>query len=77
MSDYIVTSSTNAIESLNSQFRKVIKNKKVFPSDDAVYKILYLAIVNLEKKWTMPVRYWNEAMPYFIIHFENRLQAYL
>ena len=68
---------TNAIESLNSQFRKVIKNKKVFPSDDAVYKILYLAIRNLEKKWTMPARFWNEAMPYFIIHFEDRLQAYL
>lgn len=68
---------TNAIESLNSQFRKVIKNKKVFPSDDAVYKILYLAIRNLEKKWTMPARTWNEAMPYFIIHFEDRLQAYL
>ena len=68
---------TNAIESLNSQFRKVIKNKKVFPSDDSVYKILYLAIVNLEKKWTMPARFWNEAMPYFIIQFEDRLQAYL
>ena len=68
---------TNAIESLNSQFRKVIKNKKVFPSDDAVYKILYLAILNLEKKWTMPIRCWSEAMPFFIIHFEDRLQAYL
>lgn len=68
---------TNAIESLNSQFRKVIKNKKVFPSDDAVYKILYLAIRNLEKKWTMPARYWNEAMPYFMIQFEDRLQVYL
>jgi transposase-like protein len=68
---------TNAIESLNSQFRKVIKNKKVFPSDDAVYKILYLAISNLEKKWTMPARFWNEAMPFFLIQFEDRLQAYL
>ena len=68
---------TNAIELLNSQFRKVIKNKKVFPSDDAVYKILYLAIRNLEKKWTMPARFWNEAMPYLMIQFEDRLQAYL
>ena len=68
---------TNAIESLNSQFRKVTKNKKIFPSDDAVYKILYLAIRNLEKKWTMPARFWNEAMPFFMIHFEERLQAYL
>jgi len=68
---------TNAIESLNSQFRKVIKNKKLFPSDDAVYKILYLAIRNLEKKWTMPVRNWNESIPYFMIHFEDRLGAYL
>ncbi len=68
---------TNAIESLNSQFRKVIKNKKVFPSDDAVYKILYLAINNLEKKWTMPARFWNQAMPFFMVLFEDRLQEYL
>lgn len=68
---------TNAIESLNSQFRKVIKNKKIFPKDDSVFKSLYLAIDYLTKKWSMPVRYWNEAMPYFAIEFEDRIQRFV
>jgi len=68
---------TNAIESLNSQFRKVIKNKKLFPKDDSVFKSLYLAIDYLTKKWSMPVRYWNEAMPYFAIEFEDRIQRFV
>lgn len=68
---------TNAIESLNSQFRKVIKNKKLFPKDDSVFKSLYLAIDYLTKKWSMPVRYWNEAMPYFAIEFEDRIQRFM
>ena len=68
---------TNAIESLNSQFRKVIKNKKLFPKDDSVFKSLYLAIDYLTKKWSMPVKYWNEAMPYFAIEFEDRIQSFM
>ncbi|WP_430886729.1 IS256 family transposase [Francisella philomiragia] len=68
---------TNAIESLNSQFRKVIKNKKVFPKDDSVFKSLYLTIDYLTKKWSMPVRYWSEAMPYFAIEFEDRIQRFM
>ena len=68
---------TNAIESLNSQFRKVIKNKKIFPKDDSVFKSLYLAIDYLTKKWSMPVRYWSEAMPYFAIEFEDRIQRFM
>jgi len=68
---------TNAIESLNSQFRKVIKNKKLFPKDDSVFKSLYLAIDYLTKKWSMPVRYWNEAMPYFAIEFDDRIQRFM
>ena len=68
---------TNAIESLNSQFRKVIKNKKVFPTEESIYKILYLTIQNLEKKWSMPITYWSEALPYFMIHFEDRIKDYV
>lgn len=68
---------TNAIESLNSQFRKVIKNKKLFPKDDSVFKSLFLAIDNITKKWSMPVRYWNEAMPYFAIEFDERIQKFM
>ena len=64
---------TNAIESLNSQLRKVTKNKRIFPSDDAVYKALFLAIEYISKKWTMPIRNWSEAMAYFLIKFDDRI----
>lgn len=64
---------TNAIESLNMTLRKVIKNRALFPSDDAVFKILYLALKNISKKWTMPIKNWSGAMNQFAILFENRL----
>lgn len=64
---------TNAIESLNSQLRKVTKNKRIFPSDDAVFKTLFLAIEYICKKWTMPIRNWNEAMAHFMIKFDDRI----
>lgn len=64
---------TNPIESLNSCLRKVTKNKRVFPSDESVFKSLYLSIRYLEKKWTMPVRNWNESMGHFFIKFEGRI----
>lgn len=64
---------TNAIESLNSQLRKVTKNKRSFPSDDAVFKTLYLAIDYITRKWTMPIQNWNQAMAYFLIKFEGRI----
>ncbi len=65
---------TNAIESLNSQLRKVTKNKRVFPSDESVFKTLYLTINYITAKWTMPIRDWNEAMSHFLIKFDDRLQ---
>jgi len=64
---------TNAIESLNMTLRKVIKNRALFPSDEAVFKILYLALKNISKKWTMPIQNWSGAMNQFAILFENRL----
>ena len=64
---------TNAIESLNSQLRKVTKNKRVFPSDESVFKVLYLTISYITKKWSQPVRNWNEAMAHFMIKFEGRI----
>ncbi|WP_119344667.1 IS256 family transposase [Facilibium subflavum] len=64
---------TNAIESVNSQLRKVTKNKRSFPNDNAVFKTLFLAIDYMTKKWTMPIRSWSEAMPYFLIKFEGRI----
>lgn len=62
---------TNAIESLNMSLRKVIKNKRVFPSDDSVFKLLYLAIQNISKKWSMPIHNWKSAMNRFMIEFDN------
>lgn len=61
---------TNAIESLNMTLRKVIKNKRVFPSDESVYKILYLAIERISKKWTMPIHHWSGAINRFMIEFD-------
>jgi len=64
---------TNTIESLNMTLRKIIKNRAMFPSDEAVFKILYLALKNISKKWTMPIHDWSGAMNQFAILFENRL----
>jgi transposase-like protein len=62
---------TNAIESLNYQLRKVTKNRLLFPTDDAILKILYLAIRNASEKWTMPIRNWGQALNQFAIEFGN------
>jgi putative transposase len=67
---------TNAIESINMSLRKVIKNKRVFPSDDAALKQLYLALKNISKKWTMPIHNWKAAMNCFAIMFEDRLKKH-
>jgi putative transposase len=64
---------TNAIESINFQLRKVIKAKGHFPSDDAATKLLFLALRNAEKKWKLPPQTWKSAMNQFHIHFEGRL----
>lgn len=66
---------TNAIESLNRSLRKVMKNKGVFPTDESVFKLLFLAINNISKKWTMPIRNWGQAMNQFGIIFEERLEV--
>lgn len=68
---------TNAIESLNSVIRKVIKKRKLFPSDDSAQKVIYLAIEEASKKWTMPIRNWKSALNRFMIEFEDRLTDYL
>jgi transposase-like protein len=64
---------TNAIEGLNSQLRKVTNNKRVFPSDESVFKTLYLTIDYITRKWSMPIQNWGEAMAHFLIKFEGRI----
>ena len=68
---------TNAIESLNSVIRKVIKKRKLFPTDDSAKKVVYLAIRDASKKWTMPIRNWKVALNRFMIEFEDRLADYV
>jgi len=67
---------TNAIESLNSVIRHAIKKRKVFPTDDSVKKVVWLAIQAASQKWTMPLRDWRMAMSRFIIGFGDRLDGH-
>jgi putative transposase len=64
---------TNAIESLNMSLRKVTKNRGSFPNDEAMFKLLYLALNNISKKWTMLIKEWKTALNQFSIMFEERL----
>ncbi len=64
---------TNAVESLNAQLRKVTKKRGAFPTDDSVRKVLYLAIERASKKWTMPIRDRATALNFFSIVFEGRV----
>ncbi|EQA64037.1 transposase, mutator-like family protein [Leptospira alexanderi serovar Manhao 3 str. L 60] len=77
---------TNAIESMNMGLRKIIKNRGSFPNDEAAIKLLYLALNNMSKKWTMPIQDWDDerslesrvarvqAMNQFAILFGDRLK---
>ena len=64
---------TNAVESLHMQLRKVSKTKTVFPTDESLMKILYLATIGVTKKWTVPVRDWVLILGQLQIHFEDRI----
>ncbi|MBU5639090.1 IS256 family transposase [Geomonas sp. Red69] len=64
---------TNLIESLNMSLRKVTKNRGSFPNDEAMFKLLYLALNNITKKWKKPIINWKAAMARFAILFEDRL----
>jgi putative transposase len=66
---------TNAIESMNYSLRKILKNRALFPNDEAVEKLVYLALRNLEKKWTMPMTGWKAALNQFAILFEERFPS--
>ena len=64
---------TNAIESLNAQLRKVTRKRGAFPTDDSVRKVLYLAIIRASKKWNRPIKDWAAALNFFSIVFEGRV----
>lgn len=67
---------TNTIESLNMSLRKVTKNRGSFPNDEAMFKLLYLALTNIAKRWTMPIKNWKSALNQFCIMFDDRLPEF-
>ncbi len=68
---------TNAIESMNGVVRKAIKKRKLFPTDDSSMKVVYLAVQQASKKWTMPTHNWKPALNRFMIEFEECLAEYI
>jgi putative transposase len=64
---------TNAIESFNARVRRLVNGKGHFPNDDAAFKLIYLAVVAAEKRWTRPPMGWSQALNQLVIHFEGRL----
>ena len=64
---------TNAIESVNMSLRKIIKNRGSFPTEEAAVKLLHLALRNISRKWTRPIKDWKAALNQFSIIFEGRM----
>lgn len=68
---------TNSIEAVHRQFRKLTKTKGGFPNEDSLLKLLYLGLQNASKKWTMPIRRWGMTLSQLSIFFEGRLDGAL
>ena len=64
---------TNAIESVNSAIRKFTRNRKIYPNEESALKIVFMAIREASRKWTMPIRQWKEALNHFAILYEGRM----
>jgi len=64
---------TNAIESLNSSFRKISRHRNLFPTVESLFKLFYLSLKNISAKWTRPVHNWSGALNHFAIEFEDRM----
>ena len=77
--DYVrkVIYTTNAVEAVHRQFRKLTKTKGAFPNENSLLKLLYAGMLNATEKWTMPIQSWNLALSQFAIHFEGRLDGVL
>jgi len=64
---------TNAIESVNSVIRKFTRNRKIYPNEESALKIVYMAIHEASRKWTLPIQHWKQALNHFAILFEGRM----
>ncbi len=68
---------TNAVEAVHRQFRKLTKTKGGFPNENSLLKLLYAGILNASEKWTHPVQNWNLTLSQLVIHFEDLIEPYL
>ena len=68
---------TNIVEGLHRQFRKVTKSKTIFPNDGALVKILFLAYQDISRKWTMPLQSWTKIITQLAVTFEGRVKLNL
>lgn len=68
---------TNPIESFNRSIRKVTKTKSSFPTDDSLFKILYLIVMDTSEQWKMSIREWGTIMNQLMIYYKDRIEAYL
>jgi transposase-like protein len=66
---------TNSVESLNRSLRKIIKTRGGFPNEEAALKLLFLALRQAAKKWTMPIHHWREALNHFTILWPERMPS--
>jgi putative transposase len=64
---------TNAIESVNSVIRKFTRNRKIYPNDQSALKLVFMAIREAAKKWTMPIHHWKQALNHFAVLYEDRM----
>ena len=68
---------TNAVEAVHRQFRKLTKTKEAFPNENSLMKLLYAGSLKATQKWSMPIQNWNLALSQLAIHFEGRLDKAL
>jgi putative transposase len=66
---------TNAVESLNASLQKVLKQRKAFQNDEAILKVLYLALHGVASNWKRLVHNWKQALNQFSIHFGERIEV--
>jgi len=68
---------TNAVEAVHRQFRKLTKTKGGFPNENSLLKLLYAGILKATERWTHPIQNWNLTLSQLTIHFPDRLEKYI
>jgi len=68
---------TNPIENFNRGIRKITKTKSSFPTDDSLFKILYLIVMDTSEKWTMPIPNWGIILNQLTVYFKERIESYI